>query len=184
MGVTPPSTWPWLDHPVSGLLPATERPVQTRFRSAYAYRLKLAANRNSLTHYTKGTPSPQKGLRLLVGIRFQVSFTPLSGCFSPFPHGTCSLSVTREYLGLEGGPPMFRQDFTCPALLKDFRTFTHTGLSPAMAALSRAFCLSFENHWPVPLSLATTDGISLMSVPPGTEMFQFPGFASSHYVFM
>ena len=23
-----------------------------------------------------------------------------------------------EYLGLEGGPPMFRQDFTCPALLK------------------------------------------------------------------
>ena len=24
-----------------------------------------------------------------------------------------------EYLGLEGGPPMFRQDFTCPALLKD-----------------------------------------------------------------
>jgi hypothetical protein len=26
-----------------------------------------------------------------------------------------------EYLGLEGGPPMFRQDFTCPALLKDRR---------------------------------------------------------------
>ena len=58
MGVTPPSTWPWLDHPVSGLPPATERPVQTRFRSAFAYRLKLAANGNSLTHYTKGTPSP------------------------------------------------------------------------------------------------------------------------------
>ncbi len=56
---------------------------------------------------------------------------------------------------------MFRQDFTCPALLKDFRTFTHTGLSPAMVKLSRMFCLSFENHWPVPLSLATTDGISV-----------------------
>ena len=25
-----------------------------------------------------------------------------------------------EYLGLEGGPPMFRQDFTCPALLESF----------------------------------------------------------------
>jgi hypothetical protein len=24
-----------------------------------------------------------------------------------------------EYLGLERGRPMFRQDFTCPALLKD-----------------------------------------------------------------
>ena len=161
MGVTPPSTWPWLDHSVSGLPPATERPVQTRFRCAYTYRLKLAANRYSLTHYTKGTPSRHVPLRLLVGIRFQVSFTPLSGCFSPFPHGTCSLSVTREYLGLEGGPPMFRQDFTCPALLKDRFAFTHTGLSPALAGLSRPFYLSSDNHWPVPRSLATTSGISV-----------------------
>ncbi len=89
MGVTPPSAWPWLDHSVSGLLPATERPVQTRFRSAFAYRLKLAANRNSLTHYTKGTPSRYcacaRPLRLLVGIRFQVSFTPLVGVLFTFP---------------------------------------------------------------------------------------------------
>ncbi len=161
MGVTPPSTWPWLDHSVSGLLPATERPVQTRFRCAFAYRLKLAANRNSLTHYTKGTPSHQKVLRLLVGIRFQVFFTPLSGCFSPFPHGTCSLSVTREYLGLEGGPPMFRQDSTCPALLKDQMAFTYTGLSPAMAGLSRPFYFAPIDHWPAPRSLATTSGISV-----------------------
>jgi hypothetical protein len=161
VGVTPPSAWPWLDHSVSGLLPATERPVQTRFRCAFAYRLKLAANRNSLTHYTKGTPSPYLRLRLLVGIRFQVSFTPLSGCFSPFPHGTCALSVTREYLGLEGGPPTFRQDFTCPALLTDPLVFTHTGLSPAPAGLSRPFCLSPTDHWPAPLSLATTRGISV-----------------------
>ncbi len=26
-----------------------------------------------------------------------------------------------EYLGLEGGPPKFRQDFTCPALLWDYQ---------------------------------------------------------------
>ena len=25
----------------------------------------------------------------------------------------------KEYLGLEGGPPVFGQDFTCPALLED-----------------------------------------------------------------
>src|SRR5438128_2447436 len=61
------------------------RPIQTRFRCASTYRLKLAANRNSLTHYTKGTPSPQMRLRLLVGIRFQVSFTPLVGVLFTFP---------------------------------------------------------------------------------------------------
>ena len=30
-----------------------------------------------------------------VGMRFQVLLTPLSGFFSPFPHGTSSLSVAR-----------------------------------------------------------------------------------------
>src|SRR6201988_1871050 len=30
---------------------------------------------------------------------------PSPGFFSPFPHGTCSLSVSREYLALEDGPP-------------------------------------------------------------------------------
>ena len=33
------------------------RPIQTRFRFAYTYRLKLANNVNSLTHYAKGTIS-------------------------------------------------------------------------------------------------------------------------------
>ena len=42
---------------------------------------------------------------------------PSTGFFSPFPHGTNSLSVTRSYLALEDGPPSFRQDNTCPALL-------------------------------------------------------------------
>ena len=38
-----------------------------------------------------------------------------------------------EYLGLEGGPPTFRQDFTCPALLEDnslhyvYGAITHYG---------------------------------------------------------
>ena len=48
---------------------------------------------------------------------FRIYCTPLPGFFSPFPHGTGSLSVDHEYLALEDGPPIFRQDFTCPALL-------------------------------------------------------------------
>src|SRR3979490_1764594 len=35
---------------------------------------------------------------------------PALGYFSPFPHGTRSLSVTQESLALEGGPPGFTPD--------------------------------------------------------------------------
>ena len=35
-------------------------------------------------------------LRLLVGTRVQVSFTPRQGCFSPFPLGTAPLSVANS----------------------------------------------------------------------------------------
>ena len=44
--------------------------------------------------------------------------TFLSKCFSPFPHGTGSLSVSFEYLALPDGPGGFAQDFSCPALLR------------------------------------------------------------------
>ena len=43
---------------------------------------------------------------------------PFLGFFSPFPHGTSSLSVSSEYLALDDGPPRFKQDFTCPVLLR------------------------------------------------------------------
>ena len=60
-----------------------------------------------------------KALQLLVGNPFQVLFhSPHRGAFHLSLTVLCSLSVMYEYLGLEGGPPMFRQDFTCPALLK------------------------------------------------------------------
>src|SRR3954462_6293737 len=44
-------------------------------------------------------------------------FTPLPGYFSPFPHGTSPLSVTREYSGLAGGPARFTPNFTGSVLL-------------------------------------------------------------------
>jgi hypothetical protein len=66
-----------------------------------------------------------------------------------------------EYLGLESGLPMFRQDFTCPALLKDIECSTCTGLSPAKAGLSIPFHFIPHCHWPGPRSLATTNGVSV-----------------------
>jgi hypothetical protein len=67
---------------------------------------------------------------------------PCSGCFSPFPHGTGSLSVSQEYLALPDGPGRFRQDSSCPALLRILLVsliFTCTGLSPSMIKLSSLF---------------------------------------------
>jgi hypothetical protein len=99
------------------------RPIQTRFRYGYPTRVNLATYRNSQAHSSKGTRSLHVGpktdtLPRLVGTRFQVLFhDPSPGCFSPFPHGTGSLSVTREYLGLGGGPPGFTRNFTGSVLL-------------------------------------------------------------------
>src|SRR5260370_31395024 len=42
---------------------------------------------------------------------------PSQGFFSPFPHGTGSLSVAREYLPFESGLPSFPPDYTCPVVL-------------------------------------------------------------------
>ena len=47
--------------------------------------LTCAAHHNSLAHYAKGTPSPPKGLRLIVSIWFQVLFHSPSGVLFTFP---------------------------------------------------------------------------------------------------
>ena len=98
------------------------RPVQARFHYGYPSPVNLATHRNSQAHSSKGTQSHHtpEGVTLLrlVSTRFQVLFhDPSPGCFSPFPHGTSPLSVTREYSGLGGGPPRFTRDFTGPVLL-------------------------------------------------------------------
>ena len=77
--------------------------------------------------------------------RYAVSGTislPSQGFFSPFPHGTSSLSVTSEYLALGNGLPCFPQDFPCPMVLRypiqRGHFFSSTGLSPSAVSLSRS----------------------------------------------
>ena len=71
---------------------------------------------------------------------------PAQGCFSPVPHGTRSLSVTRESLALEGGPPSFTPDYSSRALLRNSTTYSSsllpTGLSPSMAPRSKGLRLA------------------------------------------
>ena len=85
---------------------------------------------------------------------------------------------------MEGGPPIFRQDCTCPALLKDrTRAFPY-------GAVTR----SGPPFQTVPVGQTAATGLvrfrsplltesRLMSFPPATEMFQFAGFASLPYGF-
>ena len=126
-----------------------------------------------------------------MGARFQVCFTPLPGFFSPFPRGTCPLSVTVSCLALEGGPPCFGRGFACPALLG----MPRGGGWPAYGALT-LFRPAFQPVRPPrrpplarsrnPGARAPRFGLSrfrspllarsrLISSPPGTEMFHFPG---------
>jgi hypothetical protein len=119
---------------------------------------------------------------------FRIYFTPLPGFFSPFPHGTSSLSVDYEYLALEDGPPIFRQDFTCPALLVA-RLVLHSifpirGYHPLWPDFpdrsdkpNAKTCRLFRFRSPL-LSESR-----LMSIPRATEMFQFARFASGSYEF-
>ncbi len=118
------------------------------------------------------------------------------GCFSPVPHGTRPLSVTREYLALEGGPPSFTPDFSGRALLRNSTTHrpspSPTGLSPSLAPRPRGLQLASRYASVGPTTPPGTPGglgsgpvrspllraSQLISLPSGTEMFQFPGFAS------
>src|SRR5439155_941279 len=118
------------------------------------------------------------------------------GFFSPFPHNTNSLSVDKKYLNLRHNRRRFRQDCTCPALLKistrpaeDFTYGAFTLYGPPFQAarlsslvlnaapLPRQSCLwrfgLFRFHSPL-----LTKSL-LFSFPPNTKIFHFPGFTQS-----
>ena len=77
------------------------RPFQTRFRCGSGFStltLHVIMTRRFILQEARR--HPLTGSDSLWAHGFRNYFTPLPGCFSPFPHGTGSLSVTREYLAL------------------------------------------------------------------------------------
>ena len=112
--LTRASTCPWIDRRVSGLQHTTSRPIQTRFRFGFVYRLNLAAYRNSLAHDTKGTQSHvPEGivLLLLVDTRFQILFTPLTGVLFTFPSRYLFTIGRQVVLSLGGWSPQLQAGF-------------------------------------------------------------------------
>ena len=127
---------------------------------------------------------------------------PSPGFFSPFPHGTGSLSVAGEYLALEGGPPRFLRGCTCPVVLGNahqrdqcdfvYRAITFCGgsfqslrLSPDLVTLRVAPVSAPQPQtrslgpglgW-CPFARRYSGNRGCFLFPRGTEMFQFPRFA-------
>ncbi len=143
MRVTAPSSWPWIDHLVSGLRPATKAPLSDSLSLRLPYSVKLATERKSLTHYTKGTQSPLARLPLFVCMRFQDLFHSPPGVLFAFPSRYWFTIGRLRVFSLGGWSPHLQTGFhvsrpTCRKLSLA-NVFSRTGLSPTTAALSRAF---------------------------------------------
>ena len=73
---------------------------------------------------------------------FTYCLTLFPKCFSSFPHGTCSLSVSRQYLALDGIYHPFWAAFPNNSTLweritKHWGSVSRTGFSPSMTPYSK-----------------------------------------------
>ena len=90
---------------------------------------------------------------------------PSPGFFSPFPHGTSSLSVSKEYLALDNGLPFFNQHFTCADLLvrmlSSYINSIYGNITLFVCTFQSFLLLSiYISYQASPRSLAATQGIS------------------------
>ena len=83
--------------------------------------VKLATDSKSLTHYTKGTQSLLAELPLLVRIRFQVYFTPLTGVLFAFPSRYLFAIGRSGVFSLGGWSPHVQTGFHVPRLTQFHR---------------------------------------------------------------
>ena len=141
---TSASTWTWIGHPVSGLPALTLRPFETWFPfGSTALPLNLASAGNSPDRSTKSTRSHLNVLPQLVNTGFQVLFHSPPGVLFTFPSQYYALSVTKEYLGLRGGPRSFHQGFSCLDVLwipLSWLSFRLRGFHPLRQAFPKPFC--------------------------------------------
>jgi hypothetical protein len=114
------------------------------FATATPHGLTSPHTANSQAHSSKGTQSPPKGLPRLVGTRFQVLFHSAPAVLFTIPSRYYPLSVTREYLGLAGGPARFTRDFSGPVLLGSCISEPHRFRLRGSYPLRRTFRMSFD----------------------------------------
>ena len=89
--------------------------LSLRLRSSQILTLPHNVTRRSVLQKVQGRTLIV--LPLLVNTGFQVLFHSPPGVLFTFPSRYYSLSVTKSYLALEGGPSCFPPDSSCPAVL-------------------------------------------------------------------
>ena len=119
------------------------------FAPAPPHGLTSQRTANSQAHSSKGTQSRHAGqarhatLPRLVGTRFQVLFHSAPAVLFTIPSRYSPLSVTREYLGLAGGPARFTRDSSGPVLLGCLSNEPHRFRLRGSYPLRRAFRMPF-----------------------------------------
>ena len=148
--------------------------LYTNFQHTLALRTarhkkSLGYKRNSLAIYIPihFTPSCNHNsntwFHSLTFYRFQALLTLFSKFFSPFPHGTCLLSVSCQYLALDEIYHPFKIAFPNNPTLRYINIWNlnykwFTGLSPSLIPLSKGFSsiliprlhiqkLQFYHYW-------------------------------------
>jgi len=97
-----------------------QSPFQTRFRYGsgwIALTCPIQLTRWLILQKARGHPD-KSGLPLFESIQFHVYFTPLPGVLFTFPSRYLFTIDLVSSLALEGGPPRFKPDYTCPILLR------------------------------------------------------------------
>ena len=105
-----------------------------------AFSSPAAATRRTVLQKVRGRA--YEALPPVVDAGFQVLFHSPPGVLFTFPSRYCALSVTKEYLGLRGGPRSFRQGSTCLDVLWILRLrygFRLRGFHPLRPAFPKPF---------------------------------------------
>src|SRR5512139_3822653 len=127
-----------------GSTPSYYAPYYDSLSLRLPYSVKLATERKSLTHYTKGTQSPLARLPLFVCMRFQDLFHSPPGVLFAFPSRYWFTIGRLRVFSLGGWSPHVQTGFhvSRPTSLMPSSTihFSHTGLSPCVAGVSNPFC--------------------------------------------
>jgi hypothetical protein len=127
---------------------------------------------------------PEGQLLLLVSIRFQVSFTPLLGVLFTFPSRYWFTIGRQGVLRLGGWSPHVQTGFHVPRPTRGPNRFLPIrGYHPLRPDFPDGSGYYTRGTGLVPVRSSLLRESLLMSFPPGTEIFQFPGLASTSYVF-